>query len=71
MSPLAGDLSRPVSGRSVSDPHLGVDTGATPAYVKIAYIEKVSNLVHLRVGDDPADLWPLVKLRKRESVAAR
>jgi hypothetical protein len=53
----------------------GADTRATPermAYVKIAYIEKVLQyLVHLRVGDDPEDLWPLVKPRTRESAAAR
>ena len=51
------------------------DTGATPeriAYVKITYVEKVLQyLVHLRVGDDPEDLWPLVKPKTRESAAAR
>ena len=51
------------------------DTAATPervAYVKVAYIERaIQYLVHLRIGDDPEDLWRLVKPRTREGAAAR
>ncbi len=51
------------------------DTAATPervAYIKIVYVERaLQYLVHLRIGDDPEDLWRLVKPKTRERAAAR
>lgn len=61
--------------RRLREEMTGADTGATQeriAYVKLTFIEKVLQyLVHLRIGDDPEDLWPLVKPKTRETAAAR
>jgi hypothetical protein len=51
------------------------DTAAAPeriAYMRIVFIERaLQYLVHLRIGDDPEDLWRLVKPKTRESAATR